>query len=498
MTARDVSTTRSERATKPRGPAFVDGEYCDDGVFERDEENNPFKTMKVFVGRGKCFRRRMRVWQNVPSYMAPRGAQAHVFGGDENGKIFRTLTPTGKWRYCKGRIDGEKNRLYVSFRRKMSKKGNNEFPFARVVLAAVHRYSASDLIDMEACHIVRLDGVEDRSDDKISNLYLGTRADNAADDVEKKGRPNEGCRIPFVGRKAGTDEFEPFDTQDRAAEKAGVRQCTVSKALKNGCIVGKERWEFWYVPVELDANANERLALVPGSETKEGIRFVTNRNRRGTRVPIDRDGLTCIDVEQSFKPHDSGYDRIMIHGKPKTFSWIVAEVFNGDDLEAAVKRTGLPKDELQVDHVNGDESDNRPENLRFVSRLEHANKNSRAVAEVVADGEYVSGRAWVSAGQAGEATGANGSNILEVCRKKYSRSAGMYFKFVDELGNDREIAEATRDAAANFEVAAKAYAERRAKERVKEAIAKAEKRTLVAAVRKRRGQSLSHSSAASV
>lgn len=449
-------------------PAIVEGSYYDEGVFEKDAENNPYRTTIVYANRGKPFLRRMRVWQNVPSYMAPLGAQVHIFGGDENGNVRRTLKLNGEWRYGKGGLFGKNKRTMVRFG-KIGKSGQNNFTLARVVVAAVHKYSIKQLENMDACHVKRLNGSE-RSNDKISNLYLGTKKDNAYDDSARKGRPKDGKRIPFVGRKMipGPGEMESFETLLQAASKAGVSYRTVSRALKKGRPVGEDRWEFAYVPIELDENANERLEIIPDGETRDGVPFVTTEGRHGVRVTIDRDGMTYVDVEKTSGLNETGYRSIQIRGIRKQLHVVIAETFMKEEIAAAIIRThGIPWDELDVDHKNGIETDNRTTNLRILSRLEHSNKNSRAVVEVDSLTNIVPGKAWISASQASIDTGISSGSIRSVCLGEYSHAKGRFFKFLDELGDNDDTEAAFIDARANFDLYARNFAKKSAYERSK-------------------------------
>ena len=55
---------------------------------------------------------------------------------------------------------------------------------------------------------------------------------------------------------------------------------------------------------------------------------------------------------------------------------LVAETFLKDELEKIIKHSGISKDKLEVDHIDGT-INNCVENLRWVTRNEHMKKTGK-------------------------------------------------------------------------------------------------------------------------
>lgn len=122
-----------------------------------------------------------------------------------------------------------------------------------------------------------------------------------------------------------------------------------------------------------------------------------------------------------------GYLRIALKGKKHLVHRLVAEAFIPN-----------PNNKPYIDHINTDRTDNRVENLRWVTNKENCNnpiskqnysksnkgKTAVSILQFTKDGEFV--RKWNSMSDAEQELGIK-SRLTEYCSNKYGRkTAGGY------------------------------------------------------------------------
>ena len=98
-----------------------------------------------------------------------------------------------------------------------------------------------------------------------------------------------------------------------------------------------------------------------------------------------------------------------------------------------------PDNKPEIDHINGINTDNRAENLRWVTRSENcSNENTRykngvtrrkKVNQYTLDGELV--KTWLSASEIYRETGYAQGNVSQCCRGEKKQMYGFVWRYVD-------------------------------------------------------------------
>lgn len=122
----------------------------------------------------------------------------------------------------------------------------------------------------------------------------------------------------------------------------------------------------------------------------------------------------------TFKVAKNGYLQCTLTKDKKHYGFLVHRVIaqcyipNPNNLET-------------VDHINNDKTDNRVENLRWMTRRENT---TRAVSRAVLCVE--TGKTYLNAVEAGKETGIHFGNIRRVCKgdKYRKRAGGFQWKFI--------------------------------------------------------------------
>lgn len=274
---------------------------------------------------------------------------------------------------------------------------------------------------------------------------LNNRADNLewvtlSQSIRHSYQSNRVCRPnvqsgsdPICGRKyikpGGVDtSCAEWTTYANASEAARILELPHSSVI--ACCIGKTRqtsgYEFKIAPRPDEPNQlpGEEWRVVPGNEHVSVSSFGRFRCSRGVaRVP---------------KPNSSGYVHVMIERKLHLIHRLVASAFN------LPRKTGQDT----VNHIDHDPSNNRVENLEWVSRSESI-RNSCYTTEarernIVRRSKPVRGRklndtttgappsewlTFASANEAARRLGLNVGNISTCCRGRKKQTEGYEFEY---------------------------------------------------------------------
>jgi hypothetical protein len=349
-------------------------------------------------------------WKRLPDAIH-ENAEVHYDGGRGVEGSVRIKKKGGRaWVYLKGSLKGAPGKP----KRRYVRLSNESYPVYQLVLIAYVGHHPDDGQRWEACHIERRENDSDPWDG-ISNLYWGTRNDNILDRLPSKERHGKRRKLRGRSKQHGSEEWTYFSSQQDAATAIGVTQSAITYALKNG-----QNVKGWHIElVQMDFEEGEEKVYLEDCYTSHGRKFITNRGRLGETKKFNKDGDDIeTDVEIKLEKEDGGYTQLHIRGKGEKLHRLVAKFFLKDVIEAKEKESGVPWYNLQVDHINGDESDNRVENLRIVTREEHAKKHARVVVEIDECGNKLNGKSWNSISEAARETGLDKAHICRVCLGK--------------------------------------------------------------------------------
>ena len=130
----------------------------------------------------------------------------------------------------------------------------------------------------------------------------------------------------------------------------------------------------------------------------------------------------------------NGYKKVELSKDGKTYSFLVAYLVLQNFKPEIFEK--ISKDKMVIDHINGDKTDNRLDNLRYISQKENTqfaykeqklNSQAKKVA-VFKDGKKLG--EYYSCAEAARVYGLDSSSATKVCRGKYSHTKGYVLKYI--------------------------------------------------------------------
>ena len=268
--------------------------------------------------------------------------------------------------------------------------------------------------------VMHIDG--DRANNGADNLKWVTQSESTqhsfATNAERK---SSGLKLskPVLGRRHGSEgEWVEYASASAAARTLGLHQGSIS-----ACCRGEKKrageYEFKLAPLAEDQHDR------PGEEWRE-VQLKCGASRRVSNLGRVRTGNGII---TEGREHASGYLHVGINGKKHNVHRLVAQAF--------LPRPPSEK-HTEVNHIDGNATDNRADNLEWVTRSENvqhsydtnaerkscAPKTSKPVLgrRHGSDGEWVE---YESVTGAARALGLTSSSVSVCCRGKQKR-AGEY------------------------------------------------------------------------
>jgi plasmid maintenance system antidote protein VapI len=255
------------------------------------------------------------------------------------------------------------------------------------------------------------------SNNRLDNLRWANRSEQVRHSyATNKTRASNALKRskPVLGRALGTQEWTQYPSTAEAARALGLQHANIS-----ACCGGKQKrtgeYEFKW------AEANE---VLPGEVWRPyETAWISNFGRY----------KNCHGVISTPKPRTSGYVCIKINGKTHHIHRVVAVAF------------GLPRrdDQDTVDHIDGNPSNNRLDNLHWANSSEqichsYATNKTRA-SNAPKLSKPVLGRAlgtqeWTqypSKNEAARILGVHSGSISACCRGKRKRTGEYEFKWAE-------------------------------------------------------------------
>jgi len=271
-------------------------------------------------------------------------------------------------------------------------------------------------------------------DDRPENLRVVPPSENRLNPKNKKPEPRADGKPVTLTRKS-TGVSKPFPSALAAAKFLDVNQGSLNIYLNGGRLKS--------VPGEKGAEWEAAWTKVEGFVCDDAVPIPGAPDGSDRRISPTM-GLLRALGDGKYKrstnvPNSNGYLVTTIDGKDVRLHRLVFKMFAPAEFAAELAKMppGTDESKLDIDHLDGDKTNNALSNLRAVDRRTHASKHSAAIRWIGESGDVI-GTYATSAEAAREVRGTNGkplnkANILKVCKKKYSHTGGRKFAYVDAV-----------------------------------------------------------------
>ena len=252
----------------------------------------------------------------------------------------------------------------------------------------------------ERCQVNHKDG--DRSNNRVENLEWVSAAENnkhARDTNLHRRNGGQTQSKPVEARRLGTDEWVRFASTAEAAQALGLSSGGVSS-----CARGRQK---------RDGDYEFRFAEPTEPSMLDGEEWRTV-GRRGAAVSSRGRYRDCRGVVRTPRPVRSGYVSICIASRLRVIHRVIAEAFH---------LPGRTAERDEINHIDGNPSNNHLSNLEWVSRGENTRhsyatntqrRNGGARISKPIEVKHAGSECWVRFASVSEAARALGLTLSSV------------------------------------------------------------------------------------